>query len=113
MSTPTTAAQARPKPQLSQLVDVTATLATHAEEHDRTADLPVKGLAVVHEAGLLTLTVATEHGGTGGGLHDTVRTGTTRSNATRATCSAGASTPPQDDAVLGAAGRSILEIETP
>ena len=74
MSTPATDAQARPKPQLSQLVDVTATLATHAEEHDRTADLPVKGLAVVHEAGLLTLTVAAEHGGPGGGLHDTVRT---------------------------------------
>ncbi|MET0494853.1 MAG: acyl-CoA dehydrogenase family protein [Actinoplanes sp.] len=53
---------------------MTAALATHAEEHDRTADLPVKGLAVVHEAGLLTLTVAAEHGGAAGGLHDTVRT---------------------------------------
>ncbi|AGZ44811.1 ccyl-CoA dehydrogenase type 2 domain-containing protein [Actinoplanes friuliensis DSM 7358] len=55
-------------------MDVTAALAEHAEEHDRTADLPEKGLAIVHTAGLLTLTVGTRHGGPGGGLHDTVRT---------------------------------------
>src|SRR4051812_27688944 len=74
MPTPAADAPALPKPRLSQLVDVTAALAAHAEQHDRTADLPVDGLAVVHEAGLLTLTVGTAHGGPGGGLADTVRT---------------------------------------
>jgi alkylation response protein AidB-like acyl-CoA dehydrogenase len=63
-----------PKPSLSQLVDVTAALAAHAGEHDRTADLPAAGLAVVHDAGLLTLTVGAQHGGPGGGLVDTVGT---------------------------------------
>jgi len=57
MPTPAADAQALPTPRLSHLVDVTAALAAHAEQHDRTADLPHAGLAVVHEAGLLTLTV--------------------------------------------------------
>jgi alkylation response protein AidB-like acyl-CoA dehydrogenase len=73
MPTPAADAKALPKPHLSHLVDVTAALAAHAERHDRTADLPRDGLAVVHDAGLLTLTVHTEHGGPGGGLADTVR----------------------------------------
>ncbi|MGA5304715.1 acyl-CoA dehydrogenase family protein [Nucisporomicrobium flavum] len=74
MPTPAADAQALPKPRLSHLLDVTATLAAHAETHDRTAELPVDGLAVVHEAGLLTLTVGTGYGGPGGTLTDTVRT---------------------------------------
>ncbi|UQU66748.1 acyl-CoA/acyl-ACP dehydrogenase [Couchioplanes caeruleus] len=74
MSTPAADAQALPKPRLSHLLDVTAALAAHAETHDRTAELPVDGLAVVHEAGLLTLTVGTGYGGPGGTLADTVRT---------------------------------------
>jgi alkylation response protein AidB-like acyl-CoA dehydrogenase len=74
MSTHTAAASALPTPRLSHLMDVTVALAAHAERHDRTADLPHAGLAVVHEAGLLTLTVRPEHGGPGGGLADTVRT---------------------------------------
>ncbi|WP_433720589.1 acyl-CoA dehydrogenase family protein [Actinoplanes sp. CA-051413] len=73
MPTPAADAQALPTPRLSHLVDVTAALAAHAEQHDRTADLPHAGLAAVHEAGLLTLTVGPEHGGPGGGLADTVR----------------------------------------
>ncbi|BCJ55326.1 acyl-CoA dehydrogenase [Actinoplanes sp. NBRC 14428] len=73
MPTPSADAEALPKPQLSQLVDVTAALAAHAEEHDRSAELPAAGLALVHDAGLLTLTVGTGHGGPGGTLADTVR----------------------------------------
>ena len=61
----------RPPAPLSQIVDETA---AYAEEHDRTGDLPAKGIQVVHDAGLLTLTVATRYGGPGGGLADTVRT---------------------------------------
>jgi alkylation response protein AidB-like acyl-CoA dehydrogenase len=73
MPTPAADAPALPTPVLSHLVDVTEALAAHAERHDRSADLPRDGLAVVHEAGLLTLTVRAEHGGPGGGLADTVR----------------------------------------
>jgi alkylation response protein AidB-like acyl-CoA dehydrogenase len=73
MPTPATDAQALPTPRLSHLMDVTGALAVHAESHDRTAELPRGGLAVVHEAGLLTFTVRAEHGGPGGGLADTVR----------------------------------------
>jgi alkylation response protein AidB-like acyl-CoA dehydrogenase len=61
----------RPKAPLSQIVEETA---AYAEEHDRTGDLPAKGIQVVHDAGLLTLTVATRYGGPGGSLADTVRT---------------------------------------
>lgn len=74
MPTPAADAPTLPKPRLSQLVEVTAALAAHAEAHDRTADLPTDGLAVVHSAGLLTLTVGTGYGGPGGTLADTVRT---------------------------------------
>ena len=74
MSTPAADAPALPKPRLSQLVEVTAALAAHAETHDRTADLPTAGLAIVHDSGLLTLTVDTRYGGPGGDLADTVRT---------------------------------------
>jgi alkylation response protein AidB-like acyl-CoA dehydrogenase len=61
----------RPPASLSQIMEE---LAAHAEEHDRTGDFPAKGIQAVHDAGLLTLTVATRHGGPGGGLADTVRT---------------------------------------
>src|SRR4051812_11651103 len=73
MPTPATDAQALPTPRLSHLMDVTAALTVHAEHHDRTAELPRAGLAVVHDAGLLTFTVRAEPGGPGGGLADTVR----------------------------------------
>src|SRR5688572_29122928 len=73
MPTPAADATVLPTPRLSHLVDVTTALAAHAERHDRTADLPHDGLALVHEAGLLTLTVRAEHGGPGGGLADPVR----------------------------------------
>src|SRR5690349_16537367 len=68
-------AQAAPLavPRLSDLADVTGTLAAHAEEHDHTGDFPAAGIRAVHDAGLLTLTVATRYGGPGAGLADTVR----------------------------------------
>lgn len=62
-----------PETTKSQLLDVTAALAEHAAEHDRTGDFPAKGIRVVHDAGLLTLTVGRDFGGPGGGLADTVR----------------------------------------
>lgn len=57
-----------PEPQLSQLVDVTRALAEDAAENDRTGDFPAKGIRIVHDAGLLTLTAHGRHG-----LADTVR----------------------------------------
>ncbi|AUG81355.1 acyl-CoA dehydrogenase [Kitasatospora sp. MMS16-BH015] len=54
---------------LPRVVDL---LAARAEEHDRDATFPYQGVEAVHEAGLLTLTVAQRHGGPGGGLADTV-----------------------------------------
>jgi alkylation response protein AidB-like acyl-CoA dehydrogenase len=48
-------------------------LAARAEEHDRDGTFPYQGVEAVHEAGLLTLTVARRHGGPGAGLADTVR----------------------------------------
>src|SRR4051812_13539079 len=62
-----------PRNRRSQLVDVTATLAEHAAEHDRTGDFPAKGIQVVHDAGLLTGTVGASYGGAGDGLTDTAR----------------------------------------
>ncbi|WP_084718933.1 acyl-CoA dehydrogenase family protein [Streptacidiphilus carbonis] len=56
---------------LPRVVDL---LAARAEEHDRDAGFPYQGIEVVHDAGLLTLTVAERHGGAGAGLADTVRT---------------------------------------
>jgi alkylation response protein AidB-like acyl-CoA dehydrogenase len=55
---------------LPRVVDL---LAARAQEHDRDAGFPYQGIEAVHEAGLLTLTVAERHGGAGGGLADTVR----------------------------------------
>lgn len=55
---------------LPRVVDL---LAARAEEHDRDACFPYQGIEVVHDAGLLTLTVSERQGGPGAGLADTVR----------------------------------------
>ncbi|MEU7488824.1 acyl-CoA dehydrogenase family protein [Streptomyces sp. NPDC042319] len=71
-SAPETTA-ALPRPDYDRLPDVRRTLAARAAEHDRDATFPTEGFALVHEAGLLTATVGTRHGGPGAGLADTVR----------------------------------------
>ncbi|WP_267594992.1 acyl-CoA dehydrogenase family protein [Carbonactinospora thermoautotrophica] len=58
---------------LARLPGVVATLAANAAQHDREASFPHEGVEAVHEAGLLTLTVATRYGGPGAGLAETVR----------------------------------------
>ena len=58
---------------LDRLAEVTRALAADAERNDRTADFPAEGIRVVHQAGLLTATVARRYGGPGGGLADTAR----------------------------------------
>jgi alkylation response protein AidB-like acyl-CoA dehydrogenase len=58
---------------LARLPRVVDLLAARAQEHDLDAGFPYQGIEVVHEAGLLTLTVAERHGGAGAGLADTVR----------------------------------------
>ena len=45
-------------PQLAALPEVTAALAARAAEHDRDGSFPAGGISLVHEAGLLTATVA-------------------------------------------------------
>jgi alkylation response protein AidB-like acyl-CoA dehydrogenase len=60
-------------PDLGRLDEVTRALAANAERNDRTADFPADGIRVVHQAGLLTATVARRYGGPGGGLADTAR----------------------------------------
>ncbi|MFC5675923.1 acyl-CoA dehydrogenase family protein [Aeromicrobium endophyticum] len=55
------------------LADVTARIAATAAEYDRTGAVPVEGLRVAHEAGLLTATVGTQFGGPGIGPIDTAR----------------------------------------
>jgi alkylation response protein AidB-like acyl-CoA dehydrogenase len=60
-------------PDLDRLPEVTRALAASAERNDRTADFPAAGIRVVHQAGLLTATVARRYGGPGGGLADTAR----------------------------------------
>ncbi|MCA1220842.1 acyl-CoA dehydrogenase family protein [Streptomyces sp. 8L] len=62
-----------PRLDLARLPDVTAALAERAAEHDRDATFPFEGFRHVHDAGLLTATVATRYGGPGAGLADTVR----------------------------------------
>jgi len=54
-------------PDLSEgaLAEVTAQIAAHAAEHDRTGDLPWPGIEAAHRAGLLTATVGTRFGGPG------------------------------------------------
>jgi len=58
---------------LDRLAEVASALAANAERNDRTADFPAEGIRVVHQAGLLTATVARRYGGPGGGLADTAR----------------------------------------
>jgi len=58
---------------LDRLAEITGALAANAERNDRTADFPAEGIRVVHQAGLLTATVARRYGGPGGGLADTAR----------------------------------------
>jgi alkylation response protein AidB-like acyl-CoA dehydrogenase len=60
-------------PRLADLPDVTAALAARAAEHDREGSFPAGGISQVHEAGLLTATVAERYGGAGAGLATTVR----------------------------------------
>jgi len=60
-------------PQLDRLPEVTSALAANAEGNDRSADFPAEGIRVVHQAGLLTATVARRYGGPGLGLADTAR----------------------------------------
>ncbi|MBA2945762.1 acyl-CoA dehydrogenase family protein [Streptomyces himalayensis] len=66
-------ALALPPLDLDRLPDVARGLADRAAEHDRDASFPTEGIALVHEAGLLTATVAPRYGGPGAGLFDTVR----------------------------------------
>jgi alkylation response protein AidB-like acyl-CoA dehydrogenase len=54
------------------LPEVSRALAGRAAEHDRDGSFPAEGIALVHEAGLLTATLGTRHGGPGGGLAQTV-----------------------------------------
>ncbi|HWG26503.1 acyl-CoA dehydrogenase family protein [Actinospica sp.] len=61
-------AQTLPPLALDRLPEVAAKLAERAEQHDREGSFPHEGVGHVHEAGLLTATVAAEYGGPGGGL---------------------------------------------
>ena len=59
-------------PQLAALPDITAALAAQAAGHDRDGSFPADGISLVHDAGLLTATVAGPYGGPGAGLASTV-----------------------------------------
>ncbi|MGO4425520.1 acyl-CoA dehydrogenase family protein, partial [Streptomyces sp. MCAF7] len=72
-STDRATAAALPPLRLDRLPAVTAALAARADAHDRDASFPTEGFALVHQAGLLTATVAARHGGPGTGLVGTVR----------------------------------------
>lgn len=75
MSTTATEAGLRPALpplDLDALPAVAADLAANAERHDRDGSFPHEGVARVHEAGLLTATVAQRYGGPGAGLATTV-----------------------------------------
>ena len=64
----TDAATALPTVDVSdeRLAGLTAELAAHAEDVDRSGRFPWEGLQAVHEAGILTAAVKAEHGGHGG-----------------------------------------------
>lgn len=49
-----------------RLARLTAELAAHAEDVDRSGRFPWEGLQAVHEAGILTAAVGAQHGGHGG-----------------------------------------------
>ncbi|TAK68499.1 MAG: acyl-CoA dehydrogenase [Actinomycetota bacterium] len=57
---------------LANLPDVVAQLAAAADEHDREASFPYDGIAAVHRAHLLTLTVGRRYGGPGATAYDLV-----------------------------------------
>lgn len=67
------AAPRLPSPGTGRLTEVTRALAERAHIHDRDAAFPHEGIALVHDAGLLTATVAERHGGPGAGLAETAR----------------------------------------
>ncbi|GAA2849487.1 acyl-CoA dehydrogenase [Actinoplanes cyaneus] len=60
-------------PDVDKLDAVTAEIAAHAAEYDRTGDIPWPGLEAAHRAGLLTATVGKRYGGPGLGPRDTAR----------------------------------------
>ncbi|WP_233574030.1 acyl-CoA dehydrogenase family protein [Amycolatopsis panacis] len=62
-----------PQSDLAALPAIVAKLAERAGEHDRDATFPHEGVALVHEAGLLTTTVHPRYGGPGAGVLDTAR----------------------------------------
>ncbi|WP_375502446.1 acyl-CoA dehydrogenase family protein [uncultured Jatrophihabitans sp.] len=64
-----------PVPDLTEdaLARVTAEIAEHAAEYDRTGEIPWKSLEVLHRAGLTTATVGTQYGGPGLGQRDVAR----------------------------------------
>jgi alkylation response protein AidB-like acyl-CoA dehydrogenase len=64
-----------PVPDLTDeaLAAVTAELAETAATYDRSGAVPVRGLAAVHRAGLLTATVGQQYGGPGAGPRETAR----------------------------------------
>ncbi|QFZ21080.1 acyl-CoA dehydrogenase family protein [Saccharothrix syringae] len=68
-------ARALPVPDLTDdaLAAVTAEVADTAAEYDRSGEVPVRGLAAAHRAGLLTATVGGRYGGPGAGPRDTAR----------------------------------------
>jgi alkylation response protein AidB-like acyl-CoA dehydrogenase len=65
MTATTEATYTFPAPDLSDegLARVTAEIAQHAEEYDRTAEIPWKGLEVIHRAGLTTARIPADRGG--------------------------------------------------
>ena len=72
MSIDTGLRPALPPLALDALPEVAADLAVRAQAHDRDGSFPHEGVARVHEAGLLTATVAAEYGGAGAGIAATV-----------------------------------------
>ena len=64
-----------PAPDLSQeaLAQVTAEVAVHAADFDRTGGIPWPGIEAAHRAGLLTATIGRQFGGPGLGPRDTAR----------------------------------------
>ena len=64
-----------PVPDLSDdgLAKVTAEVAETAAEYDRTGEIPWKGLEAIHRAGLITASIAPEHGGPGITARDAAR----------------------------------------
>lgn len=57
-------------PALKRAADLGRAFAETAAAHDATAEFPFANFAALHEAGLLGLVTAPEHGGLGGGLRD-------------------------------------------